>query len=329
MPGREISSSPIASDDEEVFEVEDIKNHKAETDSRGRIKWKFLIRWKGYGPSEDTWEPKESLLPGAESILRAYIERKAAKGIHIGENGEKKHRFPKQYSRPDSRDSSAAKESSKRKKSLAAEEDEAPLKKKKQSLFTTEIEDDDEVVIPKKKSSLTATRSPTPPPAQRDSGHHITSTKSQNNIKSATPPVKKAVKSRTVSISDSELEVEEQTVPSSQTKKPEKDEVRAAPRKSIQTTVEIPAVKEILLGSLLYQKDSSWEHLLIVETLEQDSAGGYKWGVKWREIDETEFIGNEVAKRKCPQKLLEFYENHLRFKVTDPDDVVVEDGTKD
>jgi hypothetical protein len=54
---------------EEEFEVEAIAAHKKW--GRG---YRYLVKWKGYPISENTWEP-ENHLKGAEEILKEYKQR--------------------------------------------------------------------------------------------------------------------------------------------------------------------------------------------------------------------------------------------------------------
>ena len=54
-----------SSDSEEVYKVEDIKGHK----KKGN-KTYYLIKWKGYPDSENTWEPEENL--SCPEILKRY-----------------------------------------------------------------------------------------------------------------------------------------------------------------------------------------------------------------------------------------------------------------
>merc|ERR1712093_540075 len=139
---RSPSSEEEEEDEEElVYEVEKIVQHKSETDKKGRMSWKFLVRWKGYTSTDDTWEPRTSLLPGAENVLDAYITAKANKGIYIGIDGEKKKaRIPEQST-------------SSRRDSYEPAPEPAPAPKKKKSL-----PNDDDGDYPASSSSTTNKR---------------------------------------------------------------------------------------------------------------------------------------------------------------------------
>ncbi|KAI1715974.1 chromo (CHRromatin organization MOdifier) domain-containing protein [Ditylenchus destructor] len=52
----------------EIYEVERILDMKMVRNKR-----KFLIRWKGYGEDEDSWEPQENL-DGANEIVATYLK---------------------------------------------------------------------------------------------------------------------------------------------------------------------------------------------------------------------------------------------------------------
>lgn len=55
----------------EEYEVEDIVAHRKSRRGRGL---EFLIRWKGYSPQYDSWEPRANL-KNAPSLLSAYLKR--------------------------------------------------------------------------------------------------------------------------------------------------------------------------------------------------------------------------------------------------------------
>ena len=57
----------IEIDGHEEWEVKAILSHK--DTKRGH---KYLVRWKGYSPAEDTWEPSENLSNAAE-LLQDYL----------------------------------------------------------------------------------------------------------------------------------------------------------------------------------------------------------------------------------------------------------------
>ncbi|KAF8748753.1 hypothetical protein RHS01_10607 [Rhizoctonia solani] len=56
---------PETIEGEEEYEVEQIIDSK-----RQRGKWFYLIKWKGYGPEDNSWEPEELLEHSQEEIKR-------------------------------------------------------------------------------------------------------------------------------------------------------------------------------------------------------------------------------------------------------------------
>ncbi|XP_078481285.1 uncharacterized protein LOC100176803 [Ciona intestinalis] len=65
-------SSSDYSSGEDVYEVEKIIDNIV-VDGKKTF---YRVRWKGYGPDSDTWEPKENLL-SCEDLLNTYIAREA------------------------------------------------------------------------------------------------------------------------------------------------------------------------------------------------------------------------------------------------------------
>nr|CAD7454919.1 unnamed protein product [Timema tahoe] len=57
--------------EEEIYEVDKIVDHGVFDDGREY----FLVKWKGWGSNNNTWEP-ESNLPGCEEILLRYFKQK-------------------------------------------------------------------------------------------------------------------------------------------------------------------------------------------------------------------------------------------------------------
>ncbi|CCO35809.1 Retrotransposable element Tf2 155 kDa protein type 2 [Rhizoctonia solani AG-1 IB] len=58
-------ASTITVDGEEEYEVEGIMDSR---ETKG--KWEYLIKWKGYGPEESTWEPKANLKNAAKHLKK-------------------------------------------------------------------------------------------------------------------------------------------------------------------------------------------------------------------------------------------------------------------
>ncbi|GJE96954.1 dUTPase domain-containing protein [Phanerochaete sordida] len=60
---------PEEHDGHTEYVVEKILNHK--TTGRVKVKHWYLVRWKGYGPEEDSWEP-ESNLEGVKDLIEKF-----------------------------------------------------------------------------------------------------------------------------------------------------------------------------------------------------------------------------------------------------------------
>ncbi len=61
-----VPAEAVQTDDHEEWEVQSIQTHK---DTKGGRR--YLVRWKGYSPSEDTWEPAENLA-NASNVIQTY-----------------------------------------------------------------------------------------------------------------------------------------------------------------------------------------------------------------------------------------------------------------
>ena len=52
-------------DGEQEYEVEEILAHRLQ---RGKLKQEFLIKWLGYGPEHNTWEPEGNVVHAPEKL---------------------------------------------------------------------------------------------------------------------------------------------------------------------------------------------------------------------------------------------------------------------
>ena len=60
---------PIEIEGIEQYEVQSIQSHRDKKGGR-----EYLVRWKGYSPAEDTWEPTKHLT-GAQREVDKYYQR--------------------------------------------------------------------------------------------------------------------------------------------------------------------------------------------------------------------------------------------------------------
>ncbi len=64
---------PDIIDDEPHYEVDHIRGHRIQKTADGPVD-EYLVAWKGWPRSSDTWEPVEHL-EGAKAILRKYLKQ--------------------------------------------------------------------------------------------------------------------------------------------------------------------------------------------------------------------------------------------------------------
>ena len=61
---------PIEIDDSLEYEVERVLDHRSVKRGKG-TKQEFLVKWLGYGPEHNTWEPQKNLT-NCKDILKEY-----------------------------------------------------------------------------------------------------------------------------------------------------------------------------------------------------------------------------------------------------------------
>lgn len=67
---------PIVTQAQDEYEVETVLDMRKLRRGR-RLKTEYLVRWAGYGPEDDTWEPSEGLKEAKEAV-KLYHEKLSA-----------------------------------------------------------------------------------------------------------------------------------------------------------------------------------------------------------------------------------------------------------
>jgi hypothetical protein len=61
-----------ADDGVPIWEVEEILAHREQKLRAGKVKRSYLIKWKGFGPESNTWQPETDI---SQAALQAYWEK--------------------------------------------------------------------------------------------------------------------------------------------------------------------------------------------------------------------------------------------------------------
>lgn len=72
--------APAGKADDEQFEVERIVDRRmADLDSVEGATWEYLVKWKGYSATDNTWEPDLSLLADVPEMVSAFVAEQQRK----------------------------------------------------------------------------------------------------------------------------------------------------------------------------------------------------------------------------------------------------------
>jgi hypothetical protein len=86
----QVVNLPDTVDDTLVYEVEALLDHRDKRTRSRVLTREYLVKWTGYGPEHNTWEPERNLDNCAQRLteywrLRAVMQQqRAPKGVHDG-----------------------------------------------------------------------------------------------------------------------------------------------------------------------------------------------------------------------------------------------------
>ncbi|GAA5970062.1 hypothetical protein JCM21900_000273 [Sporobolomyces salmonicolor] len=80
-----------------------------------------------------------------------------------------------------------------------------------------------------------------------------------------------------------------------------------------------PEGREIVEWEPIYGDKQGWEDLVDkIDTVERDDEDGFKMYIVWKD-NKGAWVPNTIARERCPQKIIDFYESHLKFRTRDAD----------
>lgn len=220
--------------------------HRLRNTSRLHYQSNNLCEIQNYPPSADTWEPRDSLIDGAESILVDYLRRQEKKGIRIWDDGTRKSKMvDMREEKPISKDSGTTAEPGKKKKrEIGGDDVNTSFKDKEPKKRRKEVENS-RSPIPVTEPSATKTKSE-PPPIQSPAANE-----KENRKLAPTPPIAKtannaSMQTKATAVSDSEDEARTLA------------EIKASLPKEALSTQEKPSPTPVL-GSSLHTTDDNWD----------------------------------------------------------------------
>lgn len=273
---------------EDEYEVEAVRSHRP---LKGAEAWnmEYLIKWKGWRESDNTWEP-ESNLP--QEMVNDYWKKQPSKSQ------------PKKFEQIQKR--------------KAAESDDGEVE---EIDMDSEMEDSDEdVKVTSSKSKSASARN-----GRRPSGAASNRSSSAKSTPKRSSPAKRprmSTSSRRRATSNSQEDEDE-----------DEEDTDGLPNRS-EEAVKVRAFNTIRERFLEhYLKDDNWEDRVVSilnmqrgpEDSQLESYVQFKPSDSWTramekvDLDKVHgngpriWVSNDIVNARCPQKVIKFYEEHVRF----------------
>ncbi|XP_060517230.1 chromobox protein homolog 1-like [Cylas formicarius] len=281
------SKTDESSESEEEYSVEKIIDRRV---VKGKVE--YFLKWKGYSEDDNTWEPEENL--DCPDLIQEFERNRKLNKAKSSTKDKKRVRRDSN----DSTDSNASDEKKKRRgRSVSPEEDEEPKTKKSKA---------DDSGDEKKKSDDESDSVPKTKKKKSDSKPKSKKTEDDKEEK-------KSKKSKKVADSDSDDEktkkkekVEESTRDSDEENVSKQDKKKKKPESKEKNKSGGP-------------KKSGFDKGLEAEKIigASDSTGQLMFLMKWIGTDETDLVSAKEANMKCPQVVIQFYEERIAWHTPD------------
>lgn len=307
-----VKSDSTAEDDltAEEYVVEKIAGRRTKG---GKIE--YLLKWKGYESSENTWEPKENL--DCPELIEAYEE---------AERQKKKAPEKKKTTNASEKKPTKLKTTAKRKRNADSESDDGLV----------EVSDSSDSPAPKPTTSrgrpATKSRPKRARPVVSDTDEEAASKASDDSDTAEEKPTKKKAADNKKAKLSSSTDSEDEPPPAKTTaaaKKPV-EKTRSSSRSSEKDaqedkapkTVEKEKQKEKDTTSLIDKvMDNDYEPEKIIGATE--SNGELMFLVKWKNMSKADLISAKIAKIACPQTVIAFFEERLQWDENKSSKVIV------